>query len=72
MHLAALAALNAFESEHAREIPFPAPVFGVIALAVFFTLAIVVWSYRDVANRHRSKFDRGEAPEQGHGYGSGH
>lgn len=31
----------------------PPWVFGVIALAIFATLCFVVWTYRDVANRHR-------------------
>lgn len=69
MHLAAIILA---ETEHARELAFPGWVFGVTALVVFFVLGLVIWSYRDVANRHRSKFDRGEAPEQGHGVGSGH
>ncbi|WP_150308631.1 hypothetical protein [Planctomonas psychrotolerans] len=72
MQHVALAALTAFESEFARELPFPAWVFGAIALSIFFVLGIVVWSYRDVANRHRGKFERGAAPEQGHGTGSSH
>ena len=37
------------------ELPFPAPVFGVIALAVFVLLGVITWSYRDVANRHDHK-----------------
>jgi hypothetical protein len=37
------------------EYPFPAVVFGVIAMAGFLVLAAVVWSYRDVANRHEHK-----------------
>ncbi len=32
--------------------PFEPIIFGLIALAVFAALAIVVWTYRDVANRH--------------------
>ena len=35
--------------------PFPAIVFGIIAMAIFLGLAAVVWSYRDVANRHEHK-----------------
>jgi hypothetical protein len=30
-------------------------LYGVIALAVMMGLAIVTWSYRDVANRHSHK-----------------
>ena len=39
--------------------PFPAFVFGVIAMSIFIGLAIVTWSYRDVANRHDQKSDKG-------------
>lgn len=35
--------------------PFPAVVFGIIAMVLFLGLAAVVWSYRDVANRHDHK-----------------
>jgi len=35
--------------------PFPAVVFGIIAMTIFIVLAVVVWSYRDVANRHDHK-----------------
>ena len=33
----------------------PAWVFAVIAASVFILLAIVTWSFRDVANRHSDK-----------------
>ena len=48
-------------------LPFPAPVFGLIALAVFFTLAVIVWSYRDVADRHSQKTG-GTPADHGHGH----
>ncbi len=35
--------------------PFPAIVFGIIAMGLFLALAAVTWSYRDVANRHEHK-----------------
>ena len=35
--------------------PFPTFVFGAIAMGIFLTLALVTWSYRDVANRHDHK-----------------
>jgi heme/copper-type cytochrome/quinol oxidase subunit 2 len=43
--------------EHTAHVtyPFPAFVFGMIAMGIFLTLAVVVWSYRDVANRHEHK-----------------
>jgi heme/copper-type cytochrome/quinol oxidase subunit 2 len=34
---------------------FPAWVFPLIAVAVFVALGFVVWSFRDVANRHSQK-----------------
>ena len=36
-------------------LPMPIFVYGVIALVVFAALGFVVWSYRDVANRHQAK-----------------
>ncbi|MEY4434609.1 MAG: hypothetical protein RIR16_649 [Actinomycetota bacterium] len=37
------------------QLPFPAVVFGVIAMGVFILLGLITWSYRDVANRHDHK-----------------
>ena len=34
---------------------FPAWVFPIIAAVVFIALGFVVWSFRDVANRHSHK-----------------
>jgi hypothetical protein len=36
-------------------LPFPAVIFGVIAIGVFVLLGAITWSYRDVANRHDHK-----------------
>jgi len=36
-------------------LPFPALVFAAIAAVAFPALAVVVWSFRDVANRHSQK-----------------
>ena len=44
------------------ELPIPAVAFGVIAMSVFLVLAFVVFSYRDVANRH----DHKNSNSQGH------
>ena len=41
------------------ELPIPAFFFGVIAMVVFLALAVVTWSYRDVANRHDHKTSGG-------------
>ncbi|MEY2676958.1 MAG: hypothetical protein RL510_978 [Actinomycetota bacterium] len=44
--------------EHAVHYPFPAFWFGAIAFGVFLLLAVVTWSYRDVANRHEHKVNK--------------
>ncbi|MDB4606906.1 hypothetical protein OAR17_02395 [Pontimonas sp.] len=41
--------------EIVNELIFPPIFFALIALGSFGALAIVVYSYRDVANRHRHK-----------------
>lgn len=38
-----------------NELIAPAPVFGVVAFVVFTALAVVTFSFRDVANRHADK-----------------
>jgi hypothetical protein len=45
-------------AETAVEYPFPAFVFGLIAMGLFISLAFDTWSYRDVANRHANKSDK--------------
>ena len=50
--------------EIVNELIFPPIFFGLIAVGAFGALAIVVYSYRDVANRHRHK-TMGQS-EQGH------
>jgi choline-glycine betaine transporter len=37
---------------HHNTLPMPAFMFGVVAAAVFAILGFVMFSYRDVANRH--------------------
>ncbi|MDQ1582623.1 MAG: hypothetical protein QOF36_677 [Microbacteriaceae bacterium] len=60
----------------------PAPLimptwgFGVTFLVIFAALAFVIWSYRDIANRHAPKAhpfsaDHAGAPGATH-HGSGH
>jgi heme/copper-type cytochrome/quinol oxidase subunit 2 len=44
------------------ELPIPAIMYGVIAMGVFILLAFIVYSYRDVANRH----DHKSSSAQGH------
>ena len=36
-------------------LPMPTILYGLIGLVVFIALGLVVWSYRDVANRHQAK-----------------
>ncbi|UOQ61039.1 hypothetical protein MUN76_03425 [Leucobacter rhizosphaerae] len=56
MSLLATIAVAAEEGHHVvNELPFPAPVFGVIVFAAFTAFAIVTFSFRDVANRHAAK-----------------
>lgn len=56
MSVLATAALAAEEGGHVvHQLPFPAPVFGVIVFAFFTVLAGVTFAFRDVANRHAEK-----------------
>ncbi len=52
------------------ELPFPAIVFGIIGIVTFTALALVMWSYRDVANRHPHKSAQHDA-SHGHADASG-
>jgi hypothetical protein len=47
-----VAGLAAEVPVHEIALPFEPFVFGLIALAIFAALLGVLWSYRDVANRH--------------------
>lgn len=42
-------------AEIVNELPIPAWSYGVIALMTLFALALVTYSYRNVANRHSHK-----------------
>ena len=54
---------------HPFPLVMPAWVFGVIALAVFATLLIACWSFRDVANRHSDKTGgAADHSDAGHGH----
>lgn len=69
MSILATAVLAAEEHGHVvNELPFPAPMFGVIVFAIFAVLGIVTFSFRDVANRHAAKAaayarEHGENPQ---------
>ena len=57
----------AAESGHV-ELPMPTFMYGVVALIVFIALGLVMWSYRDVANRHSQV--SGARGGDGHGHGT--
>jgi hypothetical protein len=56
--------LAAAEEGHHGNVALETAIFFVIALAIFSALALVVFSYRDVANRHAGK---AQAYAQSHG-----
>ncbi len=49
------------------DLPFPAVFFGVIVLAIFLAFFFVLWSYRDVANRHARRSATTDPAHDGHG-----
>ena len=61
-----LTVLAAHEEELAPLL-MPPLAFAGIAAAIFLTLALVSWSFRDVANRHS-----GKAPAAGDHHDAGH
>ncbi|QBE49972.1 hypothetical protein [Leucobacter triazinivorans] len=70
MSLLATIAVAAEEGHHVvNELPFPAPLFGVITFVAFTALAIVTFSFRDVSNRHAAK---AEAYAREHGADARH
>jgi heme/copper-type cytochrome/quinol oxidase subunit 2 len=70
MPLAAFLVQAAAETgEHHGNVMLETAIYGIIALAVFALLALVTFSYRDVANRHAAK---AEAYAKAHGAHSGH
>jgi hypothetical protein len=51
-----LITLVPFEAEHElAELVLPVWAFPTIAAVIFLVLAVVTWSYRDVAHRHNDK-----------------
>ena len=50
-----LTSLITATEEHANALPMEPVFYGLIAAAAFVTLGFVVFSYRDVANRHSDK-----------------
>jgi len=50
--------------EVVNELPLPTLAYGLMFLGGFFALGLMTYSYRNVANRHRSKQVSGDT--QGH------
>jgi nitrate reductase NapE component len=46
------------EPEALAPLIFPSWLFPLIAVAIFLALGLIVWSYRDVANRHSDRVAR--------------
>jgi len=65
-----LAATILAESEKTFPMIAPTWVFGVIPLVIFIALGLVMWTYRDVANRHTHK-PEAHATEHAGGAGAG-
>jgi heme/copper-type cytochrome/quinol oxidase subunit 2 len=59
-----LSAIVLAANEAPATLIFPNWVFPLIAVLVFVALGFVVWSFRDVANRHSQK--AGASPASGH------
>jgi hypothetical protein len=57
-----LFAILAAPAEELAPLIMPPAAFAVLALAIFLVLALVSWSYRDVANRHSHKTE-GSGPD---------
>jgi len=55
----------AAEHEELAPLIFPAWVFPLIAVVAFAALALIVWTFRDVANRHADRIARGAAGSRG-------
>lgn len=55
MSVFATIAVAAEEAHQLNELWMPAPLFGVVFLALMTALAGVTYSFRDVANRHSEK-----------------
>ncbi|HCS60324.1 MAG TPA: hypothetical protein DIW46_02855 [Microbacterium sp.] len=72
MNLVAHLAMAAAETEHHGNVALETLIFGVIAAGIFAVMGLVVFSYRNVANRHSAK---AEAYAERHGkdaHGAGH
>jgi hypothetical protein len=52
--------------EIVNELPMPSWAYGVVFLVAFFGLAMMTYSYRNVANRHRHKTGGSDQSHAGH------
>jgi hypothetical protein len=60
------AVVLAAATETENPLPMPAPLFGILALVVFAALGLVMFSYRNVANRHRQVSGKRGGDGSGH------
>ena len=58
------------EVEHIA-LPLPLIAYPMVAAVLFLALAVVLWSFRDVSNRHSGKADAYAAAHGGHGSSTG-
>jgi hypothetical protein len=58
--------ITAAEEAAHTELPMSPYGYAAIAVAAFVALGVVVWSYRDVANRHSDKVGATHDDHQGH------
>ena len=74
MTVATLIALAAEESEHTGNVALETVGYGIVAILVFSALALVTFSYRNVANRHSHKAEAyarahaDDVQQAGHGH----
>jgi hypothetical protein len=57
------------EVEHIA-LPLPLIVYPLVAAVLFLALGVVVWSFREVSNRHSGKANAYAAAHGGHGASS--
>ena len=58
------------EVEHIA-LPLPLIAYPLVAAVLFLALGVVVWSFRDVSNRHSAKANAYAAAHGGHGSSTG-
>jgi heme/copper-type cytochrome/quinol oxidase subunit 2 len=56
-HMSLITSLITAAAEESHALPMSPYGYAAIAVAAFVALGVVVWSYRDVANRHSDKVD---------------